>query len=174
MGMAPKTLTYPPGANLVSLATVTAMASGTCQVIYLGRWDKTLANLDIIVNVTTGYVAGTWAELAIYYGAPASGAAPATLTRVGAGTSVAGTFNSTGIKKTTTSMAGVPPESELWLVMGSSGGTQFQVRGCLADEIQSGRFCTVASRPTTSATINPTIGGAAAIPAWCGVYALIS
>lgn len=174
MGMAPQTLVFQPGANLVSLATVTAFASGTCQVLYLGRFDKPPTSMDVIVNITTAYVAGTWAEVAIYYGAPASGAAPASLTRAGNGTNAAAVFNATGIKKVTMALSGIPPESELWLVIGSSGGTQFQTRGCLADEIQSGRFCTVAARPTTSATINPVIGGAAAVPAWSATYATVS
>jgi hypothetical protein len=175
MGLAPDSLKGGAHQQLASLATVTAFTSNVCQCIYLGRQDRPLTSIDIIVNVTTAYIAGAWAEVAIYYGAPSSGVAPGTLTRLGS-VSVAAIFNGTGIKKATVALSAMPPEAELWCVLGSNTGTQFQLRGCLADEAQTGAFCTFTGRPSTSATIAPpTIGGAAAVPAFiAGQFVVIA
>jgi hypothetical protein len=175
VGLAPNSISTPPGQDAANLTAVTVFASNVCQCIYLGRFDKPLALIDILVRTTTAYIAGAWAELAIYQGPIGIvGAAPATLTRLGV-TNVAGTFNGApGIYRTTVSLSGMSPEAELWCVLGSNSGTQFQCRGVLADDLQSGRFCTFPGRPSTSATINPTIGGAAAVPIWLVAGATIA
>lgn len=153
-----------------SLATVTAFASGTCICVYLGQAHladgQAIANIDLIVNLTTLYVAGTWAEIAI---ASSTGNFPGnangSLTIRGF-TNVAAVYNAgAGPKKTTVAVTGIVNGMHLWAVFGSLGGTQFQVRGGLADDLQSGVVQTVAVRPSTWATPQAAVlGGAALVP----------
>lgn len=167
LALTPQPVGYPPGQDAANLTAVTVFASNVMQVIYLGRFDRPLSSIDILCRTTTAYVAGTYAEVAIYQGPIGTlGAAPASLTRLGF-TSVATTFNgAAGIYKTTVALSGMGFGVDLWCVLGSQNGTQFQCRGVLADDIQSGRFCTFTGRPSTNSPISPTIGGAAAVPIW--------
>ena len=175
MGLAPNTTSAPPGQDAANLTAVTVFASNVCQCIYLGRFDKPLASIIIRVRTTTAYIAGAWAEFYIYQGTPGVlGGVPASLKRLG-GQSVAGTFNAApAIIDTTVALSGMSPEAELWLVLGSNTGTQFQCRGVLADDLQSGRFVTFTGRPSTTDPITTAvIGGAAAVPIWIAVGVVI-
>lgn len=165
---------------MASLATVTAFVSDTAYFVYLGQADladsQKIANIDIVVNVTTAFATGgvtPWAEVAIF---SSTGNFPTfangSLTRRGS-TDVSGTFNATGVKKTTVAVSGITPGMHLWAAFGSKGTTPYQVRGALADDLQSGAVQTVAAPAKLSTLSSPqatVLGGAALVPpnAWVG------
>ncbi len=159
--------------DLAGLATDTAMGSGVCQVLLVGKAPAASSSIDVLTNVTVAGVAAiTWAEVAIYKGTFVLGALTPALTRLGY-TNVAATFNSTGIKKTTVPLT-VPAAAgdSLFVVLGSvCAVTMFQVRGGLADEVQSGAFQTLTARPSTEA--GPVAGVLAAANAVPGKVQII-
>lgn len=162
-------LLQPVGLNPANLTAVTALATNTSQLLYLGRMGKAKTTCDVLVNVTTAVATSIiWAEIAIFKGVPVLNG-NASLSRVGFA-DVTGTFNSTGIKKTTVALSGVSAGDDLWVAYGSQATTPFQLRGMLADNIQSGVFQTYAGRPSTAAIPQATVlAGAAVVPAWVRV-----
>ena len=80
-------------------------------------------------------------------------------------------YNGTGRKNVAISLATpLNPGDNIWVVMGSNATTPFQIRGALADDIQTGLFQTLAQRPsTTPGPIGGTIGAAAAVPGWIAI-----
>lgn len=131
-------LESPPGQYITGAAAVTSLALGVYWGIYLGRAVKVNPTVTVVQKVTTGYAAGSGAHIGVAVGASSAGSAP-TLTSVGT-TDVSGTYNTTGIKTTAITTSGVNIGDELWFTSGCPGptGTAFQVRGALADELQSG------------------------------------
>ena len=154
----------PPGLYAANLTAVTAFVSATAYALYLGKAAKSAPTLDVVVRVTTGAVTITWAEVAIATGAPVPNGNPSLTLRAFA--NVAATFNGTGIKKTTIAATGVPLGADLWLVLGSQASTPFQLRGLLADDIQSGVFASSAVRPSLMGTRQFTLAAANVVPPW--------
>lgn len=152
--------------DAANLTAVTAFATQDAYYVYLGRAQHALTSCDVVCRVTTAAATITYAEVAIFTGAPVANG-NASLTRRGF-TDVAATFNSIGIKKTTVTLTGVSAGDDLWAVFASQATTPFQLRGCLADDIQSGVFQTTnAVRPSTAASPQATtLAGAAVVPPW--------
>jgi hypothetical protein len=148
---------------MANVTAVTALTTGVTYFEYMGVAADPYTSCSVLANVTTAAVTITWAEVAIFKGTPPLNGT-ASLSRLGF-TSVAATYNSTGIKSTAVT-ATVAPGDQLWAAIGSSATTPFQVRGMLADNIQTGVFQTGTTRPSTAAVpFTTTIGGAAAVPA---------
>lgn len=161
----------PPPLRPANLTAVTAFATNTSYFVYLGRlkWAPTTVNL--LCNVTTGAATITWAEVGIFTG-PLTFNGAASLTRRGFA-NVAATFNTTGIKKTAITVAGCIAGEEVWAAFGSQASTPYQVRGVLADDIQTGIFQTFAGRISTmNAGSATTLGGQAAVPPWVALGGL--
>ncbi len=155
----------PPGLYADTLTTVTAFATNTSYFVYLGRAVRAISSVQIITNVTAAAVTITWAEVGVFRG-PSVANGNGSLSRVGF-TNVAATFNSTGRKVTTVTVSGVQPGDELWAALGSQATTPFQVRGLLADDIQSGQVQTLAGRISTAAIpVATTLAGATIVPPW--------
>lgn len=156
----------PVGLNPANLTAVTAFATNNSYFVFMGAAPKAYTSCDVRVRVTTAAATITWAEVGIFEGNPPTFGGAASLTRKGF-TNVAATFNSTGQKTTTVAVSGVAVGNRLWVALGSQATTPFQVRGMLADDLQSGVFQTDASRPSTAASPEATVlGGATAVPPW--------
>lgn len=159
------------------LTTVTVFTSGVCQVHYMGMCPQACSSVNLLVNVTTAYAAGgagtPWAEIAIYKGTPTLNGNVPDLTRLG-WADVSAVYNSTGRKNTVINLATpAVPGDTLFVVSGCAvglGGTVHQLRGGLADDIQTGMFQTITARPSTTAgPTASTLGGATAVPAWLAI-----
>jgi hypothetical protein len=147
-----------------NLTAVTALTTGVTYFEYMGVAPKAYTSCSVLANVTTAAVTITWAEVAVFKGTPPL-FTTASLTRLGSA-SVSATFNSTGIKSTAVTVATTPGDP-LWVAFGSSATTPFQIRGVLADNLQSGVFQTGTVQPSAASTpFTTTLGGAAAVPAW--------
>ncbi len=149
-----------------ALTAVTAMAAKSIYFQYMGVAPKNYVSCTILANVTTA-AAGTisYAEVGLFSGTPVLNGA-ASLSRLGY-TSVAGTFNATGIKQTVVT-ASIPAGTNMWVAFSASSTTQLQLRGMMADNIQTGTFQTItAGQPSTvSVPVSTTIAGAAVVPVW--------
>ena len=154
----------PIGLHAANLTTSTALTTGLCHFLYVGKAPSALTTLDMMAIVATAAATITWAEVAVYKGSVVVNG-NASLTRLG-WTNVAATFNSTGIKKTTIALSGVVAGDDLWLCYGSSATTPFQLGGLLADRIQSGVVQTASVRPSTTASTATTLAAASLVPAW--------
>lgn len=158
----------PIGLHAGSLTAVTALTSGTTYFEYIGSTSKIYTSCSLIQNVTTAAATITWAEVGIFKGVPVLNGS-ASLTRLGF-TSVATTYNSTGRKVTAVSLSGQSIGDNLWVAFGSSATTPFQVRGMLADDMQSGVFQDASVRPSTAASPQTTtLESATAVPSWVTV-----
>lgn len=167
-GLSNDSLMLPPFFNHANLTAVTAFATNTSYFVYLGRVSSAITTLTLRNRVTTAAATITWAEVGIFTGTPVLGGNPS-LTRRGF-TNVAATFNSTGQKSTAISLTGVSVNDELWVAFGSQATTPFQVRGGLADDLQTGWYCSVAGRISTLGTpVTVTLGSATLVPPWCAV-----
>lgn len=156
----------PIGLYPANLVAVTAMVSGTSHFIYVGKAPYALTLLKFLCNVVTLGVTITWAEVAVFKG-PIVPLSNPSLTRVGFG-DVSAVFNTTGRKQGNITVAGVNPGDDLWLAYGSQATTPFQLRGMLADDLQSGVFCTAAVRPSLAAAPQVvTLASGVLVPAWC-------
>ena len=170
--LANPTVFHPPGLHATNLTTATALAKNTDYALYLGRAPSAITSLSVRCSVTTAAATITWAEVAVYSGPPVAGGNAGSLSRVG-WANVAATFNSTGVKTTTVSLSGVAAGDHLWLVLGSQATTPFQLRGMLADTIQSGVFQVsgTGNRPSTTATVTFGLAGATVVPPWVVAFA---
>jgi hypothetical protein len=158
-----------PITDAANLTAVTAFASGTCHCYYQGVAPFSPSSINLLVNVTTLVATITWAEIAIYTGTPMIYGNCPDLTRKG-WADVSAVYNSTGRKNTAINVSGINPGDNIWVVLGCTATTPFQVRGSLADDLQTGHFQTLAARPST--TPGPTAGtlaGAAVVPAWLAI-----
>ncbi|HEV2601810.1 MAG TPA: hypothetical protein VGT41_05980 [Candidatus Babeliales bacterium] len=147
-----------------NLTTVTALTTGVSYFQYMGVAPKAYTTCTVLQNVTTAAATITWAEVAVFKGNPVLNGA-ASLTRLGSA-NVAATYNSIGRKSTAVTVAAVTGDN-LWVAFGSSATTPFQVRGMLADDLQSGVFQTATIQPSLAASPQATVlGGATVVPAW--------
>jgi hypothetical protein len=154
----------PIGLYAATLTAVTALTTGTTYFEYVGVAGKAYTTCTVLTNVTTLAATITWAEVAVFKGAPVLNG-NASLTRLGF-TNVATTYNSTGRKSTAVTVTAAAGDN-LWVAYGSTATTPFQIRGLLADDIQSGVFQTATVRPSTASSPQATtLGGATAIPGW--------
>lgn len=131
----------PPGIHPQSNTQVTTFADDTPYAIYLGRAGKQGAIFDVVVRVTTAYAAGTYAEVALLTGTP-SAAAGSNLTR-NVSANVAALYNATGIK-TVSLPSSCSGGEDCYVAFGSKGGTRFQLRGALVEDLASGVFLSAA------------------------------
>ncbi len=156
-----------------NLTATTSLANNGTMFIYAGRAAKAYTSCDLRTNVTTAFIAGTgspWAEVGIFEGALPGFGNNASITARSGTTDVSTTFNSTGLKTTTVSVSGIAQGDDLWVAYAASqgtGGTRYQVRGDLADDLQLGTLQTATStRPSTvGLPVSPTIGAATLVPA---------
>lgn len=161
----------PIGLSIANLTDVTSNVNNRAYFLYLGRVTRAITTSTFVCRVTTAYVAGVagaQAEVGVFTGEVVVNGA-ASLSRVGF-TDVSGTFNTTGIKTTTISLSGVLIGDALWLAYGSGssvGGTRFQLRAMLADDIQSGVFQVFIGRISTMAVpATTTLETETRKPAW--------
>ena len=168
MGPSLSRVMVPPGLHAANLTAVTAMTTGVSYFLYVGRSPSALASLTFACNVVTAGATITWAEVAVFKGLPVV-QGNASLTRLGFA-SVATVFNSAGRKNVAITLSGVATGDDLWLAFGSQATTPFQLRGMLADDLQSGVFQTATVRPSLATSPQATVlTGAAVVPAWiCG------
>lgn len=127
---------HPPGFQAGDVVTVTTAVSNRTQARYLGQAPADLIAITIRMDVTTAYVAGTWAEVGIGTSLDMTLGASADISLSGF-VSVATTFNSTGIKDTEIAV-NISRGQHVWLLWGSQGGTTYAVRGGLADIFSTG------------------------------------
>lgn len=153
------------GFDATNLTTVTVAVTNTSYFVYLGRVSQAFTTFAARYRVTTAAVTITWAEIGIFKGAIALGAA-ASLSRVGF-TDCAAIINSTGQKTTNIALTGVAAGDDLWFAYGSQATTPAQFRGGLADDLQSGRFQSFAGRISTMAVPSTcTLTAATLAPIW--------
>lgn len=163
----------PAGLYAPNLTTVAAPAANASIYEYLGKAQGTPPLAEVVYRVTTAYaagaVAGPWAEIGIFRGAPVANGAGG-LTRVGFA-DVAAVVNTVGIKKTNVTLTGVVPGDDLWVAFGSNAATPAQFRGLLADDLQTGNVrLATATRPSTlAAGGTPALASATQVPVWCSV-----
>ncbi len=131
-----------------NLTAVTALTTGLSYFEYIGVAPRTYTSCTTLFNVTTQVATITWAEVAIFKGTPVING-NASLTLLGS-TSVAATFNSTGRKSTAVTLTGAAAGDNLWVAFGSAASTPFQVRGMLADQMQSGALQTASVQPSAA------------------------
>ena len=163
-GYAGPPLLVPPGLYPANATDVTSLTSPDAVAVYLGRAMKANPTVVVHAEVATACATITWAEVAVCKGAfVLSGAAA--LSRVGSA-SVAAVYNATGLKQVSIATSGVVAGDELWAVFASFATTPFQLRACMADQIQSGVFQTAAgTRPSTMSVPKTfALGGASVAP----------
>ncbi len=160
----------PIGLSMGNLTDVTANVSGTVYCLYLGRALRAITTATFLTRVTTAFVSGgvgTNAEVGVFTGAVVANG-NASLSRVGF-TDVATVFDSTGIKAVTITVSGVSIGDPLWLAWGNTtNDTKFELRGMLADDIQSGVFTSVVLSRLSQVTVPVTavLEAATTVPAW--------
>ena len=162
----------PIGLSMANLTDVTVNVSLDSYFLYLGRVLSPITTCTFLTRVTTALVAGSgfpWFEIGVFTGEVVANG-NASLSRVGF-TNVIGIFNSTGIKAVTVPVSGVSVGDGLWLAWGQAagfiGGIEYQNRGMLADDIQSGAHQTITDRISTLAVpITTTLAAATLKPAW--------
>lgn len=166
VGGNPSSVMTPRGLYPGSLTAVTALASGSVGFLYLGTAMSVMSSCELLVNVVTAGSGITWAEFAIFIGPVPANRGNAELYLVGF-TDVSGIVNSTGRKTVGVSVGSVNPGDDMWVAYGSSATTPFQLRGMLADDIQTGVFQSAsvqpqwADAPQVTAIVGPTV-----VPAW--------
>ena len=157
-----------------SVAVNTALTTGLSHFYYIGRAQAAVAAAATVTGIykVTVIAAGaiTWAEVALFKGAPVA-FGNASLTRLGFA-SIAGVVTVLGTKATAITLTvGIAAGDDLWLAIGGvAATTQFQIRGGLAEEVQYGVFQTAAVRPSLAASPQATtLGGAAVVPGRVGI-----
>jgi len=156
----------PPGPVAIDAAAVTSLAAGQTAARYLGMVPASgITAVELNVAVATAVATSiVWAEVAL---ATANSATGGNLTRIGAVTSVTGSFNSTGVKTVTIS-TGVPAGAFLYALFGSSATTPFQLRATIADELGVGVVRLATARPSTMASATAFVTSTATTGAvWC-------
>lgn len=149
-------------ADRANNTTVTATATNNSIAMFLGISPKNGTFVDVLSQVGTAAATITWAEVGIFKGDLILNG-NANLTRLGF-TDVSGSFNTTGRKVTRVNCT-VQIGDVLWVAYGSQATTPYQVRGALADDLQTGAFQTIAGRISTVASpTNWTLAGAAVVP----------
>lgn len=159
-----------------NLTAVTSIAKAAAYYQYVGRVTNAITTATVRARVTTAYgeagVGTKGAEVGVYKGTLNAGSDPGTLTLLGS-TDVSGTYNSTGLKTTSVTLSGVSSGDDLWVAFGSSPGSlgiAAQLRGVLADDLQSGVFAIGSlSAGALQATDTPTLAGATIVPGWVKV-----
>jgi hypothetical protein len=152
-----------------NITTVTAIPTGITGFLYIGKATTALTTFELLCRVATAAATITWAEVGIFTGDFPETRAGTSLSRRGY-VDVSAIFNSTGLKAVTITASGITAGDDLWLAYGSSATTPFQLRGGLADEIQTGAFQSASGRPSTFAVpTTPGIVDTASIPAWLAV-----
>lgn len=146
----PSQLMANPAFQTNDITSTVALGTGWCAASYMGKAPRALDWATIRAKITTAVSvgAGEWAQVGIATGDLVPGAAP-TLTLRGF-TSVEGTWNSTGLKSTVVSTAGINEGDGLWVVAGCSGGTGaaiLKIQAGLADNVQTGAFAVVSNEP---------------------------
>jgi hypothetical protein len=159
-----------PITDAANITAVTAMTTGVCHCCYMGVAPFATSSINLLASVTTAVATITWAEIAIYKGTPALNAVCPNLTRLGY-VDVAAIYNATGIKNTAIPLT-IPANKgdNIWVVMGSLATTPFQVRGALADNLQTGMYQTLTARPSlTPGPIASVLAVLAAVPMWIAI-----
>jgi hypothetical protein len=149
-------------ANLTAALTTVSNAS---YFQYMGRTARRFTQATLRYRISTAAVTVTWAEVAIFVGTPVLGGNPS-LTRRGF-TNVASVVTSLG-QKSTVIAATVEAGEDVWAVYGGQSTTVMQLRAGLADDLQTGVYCSQATtRPSTCAIpFTPTLAGATGVLAW--------
>ena len=158
-----------PLADCANLTAVTVLATTICHCYYMGVCPQASSSINLLANVTALVATITWAEIAIYKGTPILGGNCTDFTRLGYA-DVAAIYNATGIKNTAIPLTiAANAGDNLWVVLGSQATTPFQIRGALADNLQSGMFQTWTMRPSLTASGSGTLAGAAVVPGWVNI-----
>lgn len=157
--------------DTANITTVTAMTTGVCQVLYCEVAPFASSSVNLLLNVTTAVATITWAEVAIYKGTPRLNNTVLDLTRLG-WADVAAIVNSTGLKNILISLT-TPLQAgdNIYVVIGTAATTVMQVRGGLADNLQSGFVHTLTARPsTTPGPIATVLAANSLVPAVLFIY----
>ena len=160
------TILWPLSPKPVNLTSATALTSGQTHFLYLGAVVSKVENLQFRCDVTVAGVAMTWAEVAVFTGDFVLGAGTL-LTRLGFA-DVRTVFNSVGRKTINIPLTGMVAGTSLWLAYGSQATTtRFQLRGTLADDLQTGVIQIATVRPSLAIVQQPvTLAGPTVIPGW--------
>lgn len=154
-------------ANLTGVKTIT---SGSTFAVYVGKAPRAITSATIRCRVTTAVATITWAEVAIATGTINVGANPTLYVR--GWTDVSGTFNSTGQKSVSVSVASgqaINEGDDLWVLIGNAATTAAIVRAMsIADDTQVGVRASLATRPSLNVGTGQayTIEGATTLAAW--------
>lgn len=144
-------------------------ASGHLRLVALGYPGRVVAAGSVrqarfAVNVAPTGV--TWAEIALYRGAPTFGAA-STLTRL-AHTDVAALVATTGVKTPQLTLPELQPDDYLWLGLALDAGANMAVEGAghrdYLETVSLHAARAASTRPSTNATVN--VAGETAVPIW--------
>lgn len=163
----------PPGCIINSAASSMTITNNIAPCWYIGRVPKAITSVTVKVNVTV-VLSGTinWAELFTAKGSVLSSGNP-TLTVNGI-TSVAGTFNSLGIKDTVIT-ATFAAGDDMWIGFAKSAtGCSFRSGGSIGDQLVSGITVDFGNkRPSTVLLNTPTVATVQAntvTTPWLAVY----
>lgn len=159
----------PIGLSMGDLTAVTANTDGETYFLYLGRALRAISSATFLTRVTTAAVLGfgNVSEIGVFTGEVVANGS-ASLSLVGFTNSPG--YDTTGVKATTISLSGVSKGDGIWLAWYATpgfGGTMFELRGMLADDIQSGVFQQFTGRlsamsvPSTTTLVSATL-----VPAW--------
>jgi len=157
-------------ANLTATRTIT---SNSTFAVYMGKAPRALTSVQMRARVTTAMATITWGEVALLRGVPTVGANPS-LTVLGY-TDVSASFNSTGQKTTTISVASgqqVAAGNDLWLAVGNQATIAASMRaGSIADDLQMCSSANLATRPSLNvgAAQTYTIDSATALLPWFAI-----
>lgn len=142
-----------PSFALVNHSDTRTIGPGWSQGVYVGKAPRNLESITARLRVTTAASVGDateWCEVAVAKGSPVAGAAP-TLTVVGF-TSAESALASVGMHNVIVSVSplyGLNEGDDVWILVGSSAGTNPIVRAQAHDIIQTGGHVIVSSRPSS-------------------------
>lgn len=125
------------------------------------------SSVTILFSVASAKDNAFWAEAAVYKATPVWNGNVTTFSMRGY-TDILSTVLSTGLKSVTVNVTGISLGDHIWVGIGSRSTTSvLQVRGALADTLQTGMHQTGLGRPSTAGDpVSGTLAGATVVPAW--------
>ncbi len=171
MSDGPGELRYPTSLKPVNVTDILTLVSGTDYGLYLGRADRSYANIKVRYNVVGNPTPTTYAEVAIFKTSIKLASATTVVNYCGHA-DISGVITTTGNKTTTINVTGITEQDDLFIVFGTVHTGTFNLRAGITDVISTGSIGSVAGslRPSTNTSLTLTTSAALNVPwvAWQG------
>jgi hypothetical protein len=156
----------PPGPKIVDASAVTALVNGQSLARYIGQAPYDLSEVFIRFRVTTALVGVSWSDIGLATAQTSTGGGLTTVD--GSVANVSTDVDTTGVKTITLPADGIEKGTHVYVLMGSSAATPFQVRATLSDDFQTGYVRLATARPysmaaNTAFSSSSAVTGAAAL-----------